>query len=58
MNRHEEIDLAYHERIAWLEIVGMTLAYGAYFVAVVAIGASTIPMLLGLFAARLYFVWW
>lgn len=26
--------MAYRERMAWLELVGMTVAYGAYFIAV------------------------
>lgn len=46
--------MAYREKIAWLELASMALAYGGYFIAVAALGGARdqpFMLLIGLFAA-------
>lgn len=48
--------MAYREKLAWLELVGMAIAYGAYFIAVgmvgpLAPGRNATLTFVGLFAA-------
>lgn len=48
--------MAYREKLAWLELAGMTIAYGAYFIAVkllgpLAPGRTATLTFVGLFAA-------
>ena len=51
----QESPMAYRERLAWLELVGMVIAYGAYFIAVglvdPAAGRTATLTYVGLFAA-------
>jgi hypothetical protein len=48
------MNMAYREKIAWLAMAGMVLAYGGFFAAVIVaeqMGGVSLPLFIGLFAA-------